>query len=441
MADLEPVMIKPGTMTDIEFLRLPQLTQRNHLYLYRTNSALLRPAVRAKVEEQAKLDGRDIKDVTTCSVEVPDTSPLADGTGNESNEEKTKTIELPSLYATVTEVSLFADTLTTRDLGDKSLRQPTLNDIERALELIASNGTEQSVCLLVPEKHPAIETAAWNTAAEAIGLIEELMVTPENYLAVARAYFSRSRLGDLEHLSDNRRFRARLKQFVEKRECTPFALSIEIDLIVLGEMEGGVFRENDETEQTKRRDRWVLPETLRRFLDNRDTPSLSALMLVVDRLRHDRMLEPHEILTRLYRATAGTLESRDKRYRRPEDPVHCVWAALLLANENNFLNGNTFISMDDQCQKYGRAARAPAWFGSSDGWLAIAQLVEIDPPDKPNRLDNARLELQRALRVRLKAMESAELAWFHSLVRSSESEAALNPANEQVPPLTAGVGW
>src|ERR1700688_877001 len=74
MADLEPVMIKPGTMTDIEFLRLPQLTQRNHLYLYRTNSALLRPAARAKVEEQAKLEGRDIKDVTTCSVEVPDTN-------------------------------------------------------------------------------------------------------------------------------------------------------------------------------------------------------------------------------------------------------------------------------------------------------------------------------------------------------------------------------
>jgi hypothetical protein len=142
-------MNKPAAMTDIEFLRLPQLTQLNHLYLYRANSALLRAAVRAKVEEQAKRDGREMKDVATYSVKVSGTRPPGGDIGDEGNEEKTETIELPSLKATITEVSLFADALIIRDLGDKTLKQPPLEDIQQALELIATNGTEQCFCFLV----------------------------------------------------------------------------------------------------------------------------------------------------------------------------------------------------------------------------------------------------------------------------------------------------
>jgi hypothetical protein len=425
-------MNKPAAMTDIEFLRLPQLTQLNHLYLYRANSALLRAAVRAKVEEQAKRDGREMKDVATYSVKVSGTRPPGGDIGDEGNEEKTETIELPSLKATITEVSLFADALIIRDLGDKTLKQPPLEDIQQALELIATNGTEQSVCLLVPVGHPVVESAAWNGAAEAIGLIEEPMVTPENYLDVARTYLSRSRVGDLGYLSDNRRFLARLKRLVEKKAHTPFELSLQIDLIVLGEMEGGVFCEVVEAE-TKRVERWVLPETLRRFLDCRDSPSLSSLMLVVDRLRHDRMLEPHEILIRLYRATAGTLESRDRRYRRHDDPVHCIWAALLLACEGKFLNGSTFVSMDDLCQKYSRAARAPAWFGSIEGWDAIVPLLESVVPRKPSGLDSVRSELQRALRTRLEALHDEDLAWFRSLSRMSANQRAVGSTSERLP--------
>src|ERR1700730_13613965 len=65
MVDLEPLMSNSMTMTDIEFVQLPKLTQKNHLYLYRKNSALLRATVRAKVTRQAELDGRELKDVST----------------------------------------------------------------------------------------------------------------------------------------------------------------------------------------------------------------------------------------------------------------------------------------------------------------------------------------------------------------------------------------
>jgi hypothetical protein len=201
-------------------------------------------------------------------------------------------------------------------------------------------------------------------------------------------------------------------------------------------MDSGEFREINEIE-TKRRDRWVLPEALRRFLDNRDTPSFSALMLLVDHLRHRRMLEPDEILTRLYRATAGTLDSRDKRYRRLEDPSHCAWAALLLASENSFIKGNAFVSMDYVGQRYGRAAASPAWFASNDGWQTIAPLLEIGALEKLSRLVNARLELQRTLRRRLEAMESSDIAWFHSLIRSSDGPRAAESSNGQPPVVIA----
>ena len=158
--------------------------------------------------------------------------------------------------------------------------------------------------------------------------------------------------------------------------------------------------------------------------------SFSALMQVVDGLRHDRMLEPNEILARLYRATTATLESRDRRYRRVEDPMHCVWAALVLVNEHRFLNGNTFVAMDCLCQSYSRASEATAWFASRDGWQAIARLIELAPAKDPSRLDSARLELQRALRSRLEAMTGSGLDWFHCLISSARGGEAADSANE-----------
>ena len=448
VANLEPFMSNYLTMTDIEFLQLSELTRQNHLYLYRDNSALFRAAVRAKMIRQAELDGRDLKDVLIYPRRIArpraqfsnsgnreSTSAGRDGllasSQNDASGELQEDGSVPSLRATLTESSLFGTTLTVHDLGDNTLKQPSLDDVEATLDLIARDGALHSLCLLVPDTHPVVETDAWCAAVDTIGLIEEPMVTLDNYLAVARSYFPQSRLGDLQRLSDNRRFLTRLRKFVEQGTCTPFELSMQIDMIVLGEMEAGEFREVAAIE-ARRAERWVLPETLRRFLDNRDTVSFSALMRVFDRLRHDRMIEPGELLTRLYRATTGTLKSRDKRYRRLDDPVHCVWAALLLANECSFLAGNVFVSMDYLCQKYNRAAEEPALFSSNGGWQAIAPLLDIGAKRKPSRLDNARLELQRALRARLGTMKRDDLDWFHRLIRLSEGQHATGSSNEQI---------
>lgn len=444
-------MSTPVTMIDIEFVQLPELTQRHHLYLYRNNSAMLRPAVRAKVMRDAEIEGRELMDISTHPQRLMKSRPRlqepragepaklggdgrADSDKGDASTELWETAVLPSLRLTIAESSLFGDRLAVHDLGDRTLKQPRLDDVGLALELIARDAALQSLCLLVPDTHEIVQTDAWRAAVEAVGLIEEPTVTPDNYLLVARSYFPQSRLGNLSHLSENRRFLTRLKKFVEQRACTPFELSLQIDLIVLGEMEGGEFRTIEETE-TKRRRRWVLPETLRRFLDDRDGASFSALIQLVDGLHHDRMLDPHEILTRLYRATTATLESRDRRYRRVEDPAHCMWAALLVANEHTFLNGNAFVSMDHLCQKYSRAAGAPAWFSSVDGWQAIAPLLEINTVKEPNRLDNARLEVQRALRVRLEAMTGYGFDWFHCLISSARGGETTDSSNEQ--PLIA----
>jgi hypothetical protein len=433
-------------MSDIEFVRLPELTQKHHLYLYRDNSALLRPTVRAKVIRHAQLAGRELKEISTYSQHVVKPSALlaasqarepsrsgADGRPESDKRDasaEVETVVLPSLHMTVAEPSLFGDTLAVHDLGDRMLKHPPRGDVELALDLIARDAALQSLCLLVPDTHEIVKTHAWLAAVETIGLIEELTVTPDNYRLVARSYFPRSRLGNLGHLSDNRRFLARLKKFVERRTCTPFELSLQIDLIVLGEMEGGEFRATAQGE-TKRRTRLVLPETLRRFLDDRNGASFSALMQLVDSLHHDRMLDSDEILTRLYRATTATLESRDRRYRRAEDTAHCVWAALLLVNEQKFLNGNTFMAMDDLCQKYGRAAEAPAWFSSDEGWQAIATLLQISTVEEPGRLDNARHELQLALGARLKAMSGYGIDWFHSMVSLADGgEATSFPSGQ-----------
>lgn len=442
-------MSEAVTITDIEFLQLPNLTQKSHLYLYRENSALLRAAVRAKVIRQAKLDGRELKDIATYSERIARPRPLIIGAQDEASEraesEKSlgsgpsdasagafENVLVPSLRLTIAEASLFGDSLAVHDLGDETLKHPSSNDVKLALNLIARDAALQSLCLLVPDTHEVVQTDAWRAAVKTIGLIEELTVAPDNYRLVARSYFPRSRIGNLSHLSGNQRFWTRLRRFVEQRTCTPFELSLQIDLIVLGEMEGGEFRAAAETE-TKRRGRLVLPETLRRFLDDRNGVSFSALMQAADGLYHDRMLEPTEILTRLYRATTATLESRDRRYRRVEDPAHCVWAALLLANEHRFLNGNVFVSMDYLCQKYSRAAGAPAWFSSDDGWQAIAPLLEINTAKEPSRLDNARLEVQHALRARLEAMTGYGFDWFHCLISLARDGEAT--ANEQ--PLVA----
>ena len=145
-------------------------------------------------------------------------------------------------------------------------------------------------------------------------------------------------------------------------------------------------------------------QTVRRFLDKPDSSSYSTLLVLVDRLHFDRMLQPDEILTRLYRATEATLESSDRRYRQTADPAHCVWAALLLSHENSFRRGNAFLALDYICQKYRRAADDADWIDGPDGWQVAAFVCEeMEICQSASRLDRARFATQRALRARLMA--------------------------------------
>jgi len=429
MGKLGPIMSMAATIADVEFLQLPRLDGKSYLYLYLEGSGLFRSAVRKKIVGQAEQDGRHLRDIARSAIEQ-----RTPAVGDAEGAVPARIASVPSLHAMVSEVSLFDEpTLHVRDLGDATLEHPSLDDIARALSAIAGRSEQHSVFLLVPDKHKLIETAAWRSAVSAIGLIEEPLVTPETYLAIARRYLRASRLGDLSALADNKRFQSRLRKCIERATLAPFEFSMQIDLIVLGEMEGGEFRRTEDA-SAGRAARWVVPETLRRFLDRRDAPSLSALMKVVDGLRHDRMLEADEMLTRLYRATTGTLESRDRRYRRLEDPLHCVWAAQLLAAENEFMKGNVFIALDDVCQRYGRIDSAPDWIASHEGWRTLQVVLARHASGKRGRLDQARIGLVSALRERLRSMGEGQVDGIQLGLEADSDQSVALASNEQSAP-------
>lgn len=178
----------PAITTDVDFLQLPQLDQTSYLYLYRKESALFRTAVRTKIVSHAKQEGRRLRDIAKSSIGVRlDEAQFPEATAG------TQPKIVPSLHATVSEVSLFDEpTLHMRDLGDPTLEHPPLDDIARALSAIAAGSEQHSIFLLVPDTHKLIETAAWRSTVKAIGLIEEPFVTSETYLAIARRYLRAS---------------------------------------------------------------------------------------------------------------------------------------------------------------------------------------------------------------------------------------------------------
>lgn len=374
-----------AAMPDFEFLKSERGPSRHHLYLYRVGSGLFRSAIRRQIAEQGTRSGLVLSDVATYQPHRPPNEPAAPVTA--------------SLHKSVTQNSLFGESLTIHDLGHRKPRL-SLSDIEEALWTVADHSATNCLCLLVPAGHKVLGIEAWRGAVEAVGLIHEPLVTPDNYLSITRAYLAQSRLGDMRSLSDNKRFLSRLRKQVEGTSCTPFELSMRADMIVLSEIEGGEFRQDDEIEE-QRRERWVLPEALRRYLDRRDSSSFSSLMFLVDRLQSDRMLEPDEILTRLYRATEATLQSSDRRYRQIENPAHCIWAALLLSSETSFRRGNVFVAMEHVCQRYHRAADDGDWLSGHEGWQVIASLEGVESRQAAGRLDRARLAVQLALRNRL----------------------------------------
>lgn len=385
-------------VSDIEFLENMEVQSKDFLYVYRTGSALLRRDVRAKVKRLAEAHGQMLAGILT----IPGPRGQL----------------VPKLYEALAAASVFGEGLIICDLEMEKLGN---EDLQTALLGLANREYRHHLCLLVPENHAVRKTAAWQAAVQQVGLIEEQLVTITNYRAIARYYFERSRLGNHGYLSRNERFFEKLKKFVREKSRTPFELSMQIDLIVLSDMEQGKFRDADETITTSK-ERRVLPERLRRFLDYRDASSFSELMVMIDWQRQGHMLEPTEIVTRIYRATAGTLESHDKRYRRPEEAVHLIWGVLLLANEQAFLKGNVFVAMEQVCQEYFRAAKDPKWFGVTDQWQSMACLLEFKEVEDLSRLDSARFKLRRALRKRIDALNEPGLAWFQASVSRVESE-------------------
>jgi hypothetical protein len=59
-------------------------------------------------------------------------------------------------------------------------------------------------------------------------------------------------------------------------------------------------------------------------------------------------------------------------------------------------------------------------------------LLEISATQGTSRLDNARRELQRALRARLEAMKGDDVDWFRFLIRLSGGLKASESSNEQL---------
>jgi hypothetical protein len=65
--------------------------------------------------------------------------------------------------------------------------------------------------------------------------------------------------------------------------------------------------------------------------------------------------------------------------------------------------------------------------------------LQIRMAEKPDRLNNARFELQRALRTRLEALEADDMAWFRSLICPSGKQGFAELMNKQLPALAAEV--
>lgn len=384
------------TISDIEFLRRGDTREKAHFYIYRAGSALLRRDVRAKVEGAAAAHGRMLIGV-----------PIGVNRAGRS---------APSLYDGLSTSSILGIGLISCDVDTEKLKS---DDLEMVLTGLANHQFSHHLFLSVPHNHAVLQTPAWRAAVEKVSLIEEQVVNTASYKTIARNYLENGRLGDLGHLSQSQRFMRMLKKFVKEKERTPFALSMQIDSIVLSEMEHGQFRDSEKKPEA-RKAHLPLPERLRKFLDYHDADSFAGVMEVVDRQRHQMMLEPTEILARIFRATAGTLENNDKRYSRPQNDLHLRWAALLLANEESVLSGNVFVAMEQLCQEYYRAAKNSKWFAAENEWPSIACLMDVRAVDEPTRLDNARIELQAALRKRVDRLDDAGLSWFRAAALSDE---------------------
>src|ERR1700723_515268 len=99
------------------------------------------------------------------------------------------------------------------DLGSREFIKLLPDDIDKALWAGESGAAPHGLCLLIPDGHKVLARQSWQDAVAKVGLVEEPMATVDNYRAIARSYFPRSRLGALSSLSKDQRFAGRLKEF------------------------------------------------------------------------------------------------------------------------------------------------------------------------------------------------------------------------------------
>ncbi|MCK1366382.1 hypothetical protein [Bradyrhizobium sp. 62] len=389
-------------VSDIEFQEREVIHRDQFLYVYGRKSGLLRSAVRAQVETFAKRAGWE------------PVSVMAGGTLREQ-------MRAPSLLGEMFVVC---------DAAEFSLA-----DLQGSLIDIVDGGASNHMLLMVADGSELLEEEEWIRAKDAFGLIEEPLVTIDNYRSITRFLLRRSDLATVQHLGDDPRFLGRVKAFVQdSRSSSPRSLAMEIDRIILTEMKNGAFEQ--ETRLIERRERRVLSEGLNQFLDDRRTGTLYPLLQFLSNacLSGDSAAG---ILERLYRASANVVAGRDQRYKRnregnPAVLPYLAWGILLLEYESSLMEGNFMVAFEHLCQAYhGAAGRVEEWFVDETNWQAVLLRILGEPAQEITGLGQARATLCSALNARSRALldrlqlREATSARFHELVGKSAV-----PANE-----------
>jgi hypothetical protein len=364
-----------GIVYDIDFLQ-HEVTRRDHfLYVYKRDSALLRPKVRARIEAFAQAEG-------WAAVRL---------TPNASLEGQ---LIAPSLISDATFIACDG-------------AQFELKDLKSTLEGIACASFKNHLLMMVREGSRLLEEAAWHRAKDAVGLIVEPTITIDNYRSVTRGFLKHSDLSDVQQFGTDDRFLSRIRTFVQGRNRSPFDIAMEIDRIVLTQMKDGAFLDGDPEFITDRGEQRI-SERLNDFLDNRTTATLHPLLILMDATLATGN-DPEWVLARLLRATANIVAGRDQRYKRnregnPAVRPYLVWGVLLLTR-GCLLDGNFVGAFEHLCQEYHSAARDPdRWFADAMDWQAIAVHLQATAVDEPTNLDKARNELRSAVGKRIKEL-------------------------------------
>ena len=390
-----------AVIPDNEFLEHGVARGDHFLYVYKKNSALLRPKVRDHIKAFAEQSGWH-------------PSNLTPGSTLEGH------LNAPSLFGQMFFVSSAADF--------------TLKDLKSALFGIAHGSFQHHAFLVVCEGSNALEEPEWLQAKDAVGLIEEPTVTIKNYRSVTRYLLKNSDLTGVQHFGEDERFFSRLKAFVHERGRSPLEMSMEIDRIILTEVKSGLWL--DERRIAAGRERQVLSERLNQFLDDRSTTTLHPLLSLADSTLLARN-EAGRLLVRLFGASTSIVSGSDRRYKRnregnPAVLPYLIWGMLMLMREHQLLSGSLVVALEHLCQEYHSATKDPdTWFVHEENWQEVAICLQPVELNEPTTLEAGREELRSALAARIRELShNTQLSWLLPLSTNANggSDAALEHA-------------